>query len=52
MTRHGIERLPVVDEKDRLVDIVTRRDLLSLRHTLQTGPLLRSQDPAGVQQEL
>ncbi|MGW7613714.1 CBS domain-containing protein [Streptomyces sp. NPDC054766] len=30
MTRHGIERLPVVDEKDRLVDIVTRRDLLQV----------------------
>ncbi|MFB7241229.1 CBS domain-containing protein [Streptomyces populi] len=30
MTRHGIERLPVVDEKDRLVDIVSRRDLLQV----------------------
>lgn len=30
MTRHGIERLPMVDEKDRLVDIVTRRDLLQV----------------------
>ncbi|MFF3617158.1 CBS domain-containing protein [Streptomyces sp. NPDC002580] len=30
MTRQGIERLPVVDEKDRLVDIVTRRDLLQV----------------------
>ncbi|WP_225812223.1 CBS domain-containing protein [Streptomyces spinosus] len=28
MARHGIERLPVVDEEDRLVGIVTRRDLL------------------------
>ncbi len=30
MTRHGIERLPVVDEKDRLVDIVSRRDPLQV----------------------
>lgn len=30
MPRHGIERLPVVDEKDRLVDIVTRRGLLQV----------------------
>ncbi|MER5397453.1 CBS domain-containing protein [Streptomyces sp. NPDC002599] len=30
MTRHGIERLPVADEKDRLVGIVTRRDLLQV----------------------
>jgi hypothetical protein len=30
MTRHGIERLPVVDEKDRLVDIVSRRDLIQV----------------------
>ncbi|WP_225101712.1 CBS domain-containing protein [Streptomyces sp. CoH27] len=30
MTRHGIERLPVVDEEDRLVGIVTRRDLLQV----------------------
>ncbi|MFJ6834288.1 CBS domain-containing protein [Streptomyces sp. NPDC091209] len=30
MTRHGFERLPVVDEKDRLVVIVTRRDLLQV----------------------
>ncbi|MFF4908193.1 CBS domain-containing protein [Streptomyces sp. NPDC001260] len=28
MERHGIERLPVVDEEDRLVGIATRRDLL------------------------
>lgn len=28
MAHHGIERLPVVDEEDRLVGIVTRRDLL------------------------
>ncbi|MEU7605385.1 CBS domain-containing protein [Streptomyces sp. NPDC041003] len=30
MTRRGIERLPVVDEEDQLVGIVTRRDLLRL----------------------
>lgn len=30
MTGHGIERLPVVDEEDRLVGIVTRRDLLQV----------------------
>ncbi|MFE9451786.1 CBS domain-containing protein [Streptomyces sp. NPDC006739] len=30
MTRHGIERLPVVDEEDRLVGIVTHRDLLQV----------------------
>ncbi|MFD3546012.1 CBS domain-containing protein [Streptomyces sp. NPDC058655] len=28
MTRRGVERLPVVDEEDRLVGIATRRDLL------------------------
>ncbi|MFJ3175320.1 CBS domain-containing protein [Streptomyces roseus] len=28
MTRRGIERLPVVDVEDRLVGIITRRDLL------------------------
>lgn len=30
MTRRGIERLPVVDVEDRLVSIVTRRDLLRM----------------------
>ena len=30
MTQRGIERLPVVDEEDRLVGIVTRRDLLQV----------------------
>ncbi|MEU0685022.1 MULTISPECIES: CBS domain-containing protein [Streptomyces] len=28
MTRHGVERLPVVDDEERLVGIVTRSDLL------------------------
>jgi CBS-domain-containing membrane protein len=30
MAQHGVERLPVVDEEERLVGIVTRRDLLQL----------------------
>ncbi|MGW5640753.1 CBS domain-containing protein [Streptomyces sp. NPDC003832] len=30
MERHGVERLPVVDEEDRLIGIATRRDLLSV----------------------
>lgn len=30
MTRRGVERLPVTDEEERLVGIVTRRDLLSV----------------------
>ncbi|MET9657440.1 CBS domain-containing protein [Streptomyces sp. NPDC006510] len=30
MARSGVERLPVVDDEDRLVGIVTRRDLLRL----------------------
>ncbi|WP_306316476.1 MULTISPECIES: CBS domain-containing protein [unclassified Streptomyces] len=30
MAEHGVERLPVVDEEDRLVGIVTRRDLLGV----------------------
>ncbi|MGW5640415.1 CBS domain-containing protein, partial [Streptomyces sp. NPDC003832] len=30
MTRHGVRRLPVLDEEDRLVGIVSRRDLLSV----------------------
>lgn len=28
MARYGVERLPVIDEEDRLIGIVTRRDLL------------------------
>ncbi|MFE1383301.1 CBS domain-containing protein [Streptomyces sp. NPDC058740] len=30
MVRRGVERLPVVDEEERLVGIVTRRDLLNV----------------------
>ncbi|MGB8940124.1 MAG: CBS domain-containing protein [Streptomyces sp.] len=30
MAQRGVERLPVVDDKDRLVGMVTRRDLLQL----------------------
>ncbi|NEB76375.1 CBS domain-containing protein [Streptomyces sp. SID14478] len=30
MARHSVERLPVVDVEDRLIGIVTRRDLLQL----------------------
>lgn len=30
MERHGVERLPVVDEEDRLIGIATRRDLLRI----------------------
>lgn len=39
MTRRGIERLPVVDVEDRLVGIVTRRDLL--RMFLRPDPEIR-----------
>jgi CBS domain-containing protein len=30
MVRHGVQRLPVLDEEERLVGIVTRRDLLGV----------------------
>ncbi|MDX2548854.1 CBS domain-containing protein [Streptomyces sp. WI04-05B] len=41
MERHGIERLPVVDEEDRLIGIATRRDLL--RVFLRTDEDIRRQ---------
>ncbi|WP_166028369.1 CBS domain-containing protein [Streptomyces chilikensis] len=41
MERRGVERLPVVDEEDRLVGIATRRDLL--RVFLRTDDDLRRQ---------
>ncbi|MFF9819086.1 CBS domain-containing protein [Streptomyces sp. NPDC014006] len=41
MERHGIERLPVVDEEDRLIGIATRRDLL--RVFLRTDDEIRVQ---------
>ena len=41
MERHGIERLPVVDEEDRLIGIATRRDLL--RVFLRTEEDIRRQ---------
>ncbi|GGW42910.1 hypothetical protein GCM10010503_19300 [Streptomyces lucensis JCM 4490] len=41
MERRGIERLPVVDEEDRLIGIVTRRDLL--RVFLRTDDDIRRQ---------
>ncbi|MFI8091013.1 CBS domain-containing protein [Streptomyces sp. NPDC086080] len=50
MTEHGIKRLPVVDEEDRLTGIVTRRDLLqvflrtddSIEHTVRKEVLGRT----------
>ncbi|MCX5205784.1 CBS domain-containing protein [Streptomyces sp. NBC_00237] len=39
MAQHTIERLPVVDEEDRLVGIVTRRDLLQI--FLRTDAVIR-----------
>lgn len=41
MERHGIERLPVVDEEDRLIGIATRRDLL--RVFLRTDGAIRAE---------
>lgn len=41
MERHGVERLPVVDEEDRLIGIATRRDLL--RVFLRTDDELRQE---------
>ncbi|MFI2435871.1 CBS domain-containing protein [Streptomyces sp. NPDC018693] len=39
MERHNVERLPVVDEEDRLIGIATRRDLL--RVFLRTDEAIR-----------
>ncbi|MFC3349232.1 CBS domain-containing protein [Streptomyces echinoruber] len=41
MERHNVERLPVVDEEDRLIGIATRRDLL--RIFLRTDDEIRRQ---------
>ena len=41
MERHGIQRLPVVDEEDRLIGIATRRDLL--RVFLRTDDEIRQE---------
>jgi CBS domain-containing protein len=41
MQRHGVERLPVVDEEDRLIGIATRRDLL--RVFLRTDEEIRGE---------
>ncbi|GGY14569.1 hypothetical protein GCM10010510_70540 [Streptomyces anandii JCM 4720] len=41
MERHGVERLPVVDEEDRLIGIATRRDLL--RVFLRTDEDIRAE---------
>lgn len=41
MARHGVERLPVVDEEDRLIGIATRRDLL--RVFLRTDEEIRGE---------
>ncbi|MEV5378272.1 CBS domain-containing protein [Streptomyces nondiastaticus] len=40
MDRHGVNRLPVVDEEDRLIGIVTRGDLLRL--FLRTDAAIRA----------
>ncbi|WP_306334071.1 CBS domain-containing protein [Streptomyces sp. KL118A] len=50
MAEHRVERLPVIDDEDRLVGIVTRRDLLqmflrpddSIRHEVIEQVLVRS----------
>ncbi|MGW3355460.1 CBS domain-containing protein [Streptomyces bungoensis] len=41
MAEHRVERLPVVDEEDRLVGIVTRRDLLQV--FLRPDPVIRDE---------
>jgi CBS domain-containing protein len=41
MERHGVRRLPVVDEEDRLIGIATRRDLL--RVFLRTDDEIRQE---------
>jgi CBS domain-containing protein len=41
MERHGVDRLPVVDEEDRIIGIATRRDLL--RAFLRTDEEIRRQ---------
>jgi CBS domain-containing protein len=46
MERHGVERLPVVDEEDRLIGIATRRDLL--RVFLRTDDTIRREVLAGI----
>lgn len=55
MVRGGVERLPVVDERERLVGIVTRRDLLcvflrpdaEIRRRIQEEILAEVVDPPG-----
>lgn len=46
MVRRGVERLPVVDEEERLVGIVTRRDLL--RVFLRPDPEIRRRIHKGI----
>jgi CBS domain-containing protein len=41
MERHHLERLPVVDEEDRLIGIAIRRDLL--RVLLRTDDQIRQE---------
>ncbi|MFE7598332.1 CBS domain-containing protein [Streptomyces sp. NPDC057494] len=55
MVRRGVERLPVVDEEERLVGIVTRRDLLcvylrpdtEIRHSIREDVLADAMDLPG-----